>query len=139
MALQNCGATGLAQRVIRVLKGRNLLNSEIAKLLNINEEVLLKESKNFLRKAASYEITAGKTFINERGIKDRSYELLRHEPERARASCRLKNHIYFGVNKKERMRKRTICLEAAKERSRLINSGNYNKEEEVKLCEKYGL
>ncbi|EBD8879637.1 hypothetical protein LOH80_001418 [Salmonella enterica] len=139
MASINCGETGLAQRVIRVLKGRKLLNSEIAKLLNVNEEVLLKESKNFLRKAASYEIKASKTFINERGTKDRSYELLRHEPEKARASCRLKNHIYFGVNKKERMTSRTIYLEAAKERSRLINSGNYNKEEEVKLCEKYGL
>lgn len=139
MALQNCGAKGLAQRVIRVLKERNLLNSEIAKLLNINEEVLLKESKNFLRKAASYEITAGKTFINERGIRDRVYALIRHEPERAMASCKLRNNIYFGVNKKVRMSRRTIFLEAARERSRIINSGNYNREEEVKLCEKYGI
>ncbi|MGU6743953.1 hypothetical protein ACV2F4_07910 [Salmonella enterica subsp. houtenae serovar 6,7:z4,z24:-] len=139
MALQNCGAKGLTQRVIRALKGNKLLNSEIAKLLNINEEVLLRESKNFLRKAASYEITAGKTFINERGIRDRSYELLRHEPEKATASYRLKNHIYFGVKKRERMNKHAICLEAARERSGLINSGNYTKEEEEKLCKKYGL
>lgn len=137
--LQKCGVKGLAQRVIRVLKERRLLNSEIAKLLNINEEVLLKESKNFLRKAASYEITAGKSFINERGVRDRVYELIRHEPERAIASCKLRNNIYFGVNKKSRMSKRTIFLEAARERSRLINTGNYSREEEVKLCEKYGL
>ncbi|ECG4020256.1 hypothetical protein EZW31_12815 [Salmonella enterica subsp. enterica serovar Agbeni] len=137
--LQKCGVTGLAQRVIRVLKERRLLNSEIAKLLNINEEVLLKESKNFLRKAASYEITAGKSFINERGVRDRVYELIRHEPERAMASCKLRNNIYFGVNKKSRMSKRTIFLEAAKERSRLINTGNYSREEEVRLCEKYGI
>ncbi|WP_167854911.1 hypothetical protein [Salmonella enterica] len=116
-----------------------MLNSEIAKLLNINEEVLLRESKNFLRKAASYEITAGKSFINERGVRDRVYELIRHEPERAMASCKLRNNIYFGVNKKSRMSKRTIFLEAARERSRLINTGNYSREEEVKLCEKYGL
>ncbi|EBA1299546.1 hypothetical protein IU871_000718 [Salmonella enterica subsp. enterica serovar Havana] len=137
--LQKCGVAGLAQRVIRVLKERRLLNSEIAKLLNINEEVLLKKSKNFLRKAASYEITAGKLFINERGVKDRVYELIRHEPERAMASCKLRNNIYFGVNKKSRMSKRNVFLEAARERSRLINTGNYSREEEVKLCEKYGL
>ncbi|MBH0665070.1 hypothetical protein J3T28_07625 [Salmonella enterica] len=116
-----------------------MLNSEIAKLLNINEEVLLKESKNFLRKAASYEITAGKSFINERGVRDRVYELIRHEPEMAMASCKLRNNIYFGVNKKSRMSKRNIFLEAARERRRLINTGNYSREEEVKLCEKYGL
>lgn len=137
--LQKCGVKGLAQRVIRVLKERRLLNSEIAKLLNINEEVLLKESKNFLRKAASYEITAGKSFINERGVRDRVYELIRHEPERAMASCKLRNNIYFGVNKKSRMSMRNVFLEAARERSGLINSGNYSREEEVKLCEKYGL
>lgn len=139
MSLASCGDAGLAKRVIKLLRGNSLLNSEIASLLNLNEDKLLKSAKTFLRKAASYQIDAGETFVNKEGNKDRRYTLVRYEPEKAKASFKPRNHMFFGVNKKSRMGKRPSCLAAAKERSALINSGNYSKEAEDILCEKYRL
>ncbi|WP_260863397.1 hypothetical protein [Citrobacter sp. Marseille-Q6884] len=139
MALVSCGNAGLAQRVIRLLKEKPLLNSEIANLLNIDEGKLFKDSKTFLRRACSYDIEAGPIFITDRGAKDRLYTLKRYEPKKALATSKLKNHISFSLNKKPNGSDRRLYLAAAKERRGLINSNNYSEEAERALCEKYHL
>ncbi|EAM2889424.1 hypothetical protein G6162_001531 [Salmonella enterica] len=128
----HCGASGLAQRVIKLIKKQPLTNSELARLLNIDEVQFYKESKSFLRKAKSYEIVAGDIFINASGNKDRAYSLIRHEPKKATP----KRMVNF--NSRGDSMSRVKGNKAAVERRKLIIAGKYNGEEERKLCEKYG-
>lgn len=128
----HCGVRGLAQRVIKLIKNRPLMNSELARLLNIDEVQFYKESKSFLRKAQSYEISAGDVFINSSGNKDRSYSLVRYEPKKA-TTKRMVNFNYRGDSIS-----RVKGNKAALERRKLIVAGKYNRDEEHKLCEKYG-
>lgn len=108
------------------------MNSELARLLNIDEVQFYKESKSFLRKAQSYEIAAGDVFINSSGNKDRSYSLVRHEPNKATT----KRMVNF--NSRGDSLSRVKGNKAAVERRKLIIAGKYSAEEERKLCEKYG-
>ncbi|XUA17727.1 hypothetical protein ACQVA2_13695 [Citrobacter sp. OP27] len=134
-----CGGVRIAERVVKQLRRRPLLNSELAALLGVDELFLYKASRNFVKKRKSYEITAGEIFVNPLGNKDRLYHLTMFNPEEGRGSKNIKNCLHLtGVNYEEEKERRMIRLRMAKERSKLINAGKYCQQEEEKLCKKFG-
>ncbi|MBF4177257.1 hypothetical protein [Lelliottia nimipressuralis] len=119
--------------MIAELKRGPLLNSELAKILGIEQIKLIDNARNlFLRARESYEITADAEFIDGAGVRNCLYTLVRFEPDRAKSA--------FVISKNKGQGGRAeLNRKIAKERVKLINSGNYSKEAEKKLCEKYGL
>ncbi|MDK9586714.1 hypothetical protein [Lelliottia wanjuensis] len=131
---------GLTEKILRELKKKPSRHSELVALAEITSRLLSVHINSMLRVTTLYKISASDWFVNEKGEKDRVYELTKYGGKVKKKTSIKMSPFLSGTDEKYRTEsRRKKYLLAAKARAKLIAAGTYTPEMEEKLCEIFGL